>query len=121
MKHKNIPELVTEYIITRDLKELSQLTRYKIADFFGINQNYMSEKFKEGKRMTILEFINFEKMKRAEKLLVARSDLSVKEISEQIGIVKYNQFRMKFERIYGLKPGAYRKKIKYRETWMPRL
>ncbi len=112
MKYENIPELVTEYIITRDLTDLSALTRYKIADEFGINQNYLSEKFKEATKMTILEFINFEKMKRAEKLLVACKELSVKDISEKIGIVKCKQFRTKFKKIYGLKPGVYRKKLK---------
>jgi two-component system, response regulator YesN len=112
MKYQNIPEIVTEYIITRSLMDLSQLTRYKIAENFGINQNYLSEQFKKGTQMTVLEFINFEKMKRAEKLLVSRGDLSVRDISEKIGIVKCKQFRIKFQKIYGLKPGTYRRKIK---------
>ncbi|MCP4150991.1 MAG: AraC family transcriptional regulator [bacterium] len=109
MKYKNIPETVIEYIISRDLEELTQLTRYHIADFFGLNKNYLSEKFKEGTRMTVLEFITFEKMKRAESLLKTRSDLSVKDIADIIGYVKYNQFRAKFKKVYGLKPGKYRK------------
>jgi AraC-like DNA-binding protein len=109
MKFTNIPETIIKYIVTRDLEELSQLTRYKIADAFGIHKSYLSEKFKQGTHKTILEFIDFEKMKRAEKLLKARVDLSVKDISKMIGIVKCEQFRDKFEKVYGMKPGKYRR------------
>ncbi len=108
MKHKNISQLVVEYIITRNMDELSELTRYKIADIFGINKNYLSKRFKGGTKMTLFEFINFEKMKRAENLLITRRDLSVKKISRRIGIEKYKQFREKFKKIYGVKPGRYR-------------
>lgn len=108
MKHKNISQLVVEYIISRDLGELTELTRYKIADAFQINKNYLSEKFKKSTQMTVLEFINFEKMKRAEKLLITRRDLSVKKISRKVGIAKCEQFRANFKKIYGLKPGKYR-------------
>jgi AraC-like DNA-binding protein len=109
MKQRNIPESVIKYIVTRDLEELSRLTRYKIADAFGIHKNYLSEKFKEGSHKTVLEFIDFEKMKRAEELLKKRNDLSVEAISRMIGIVKCKQFRAKFERVYGMKPGKYRR------------
>lgn len=112
MKHKNISQRVATFVITRNLEELSELTRYKIANKFGINKNYLSERFKEGSQKTVLEFINFEKMKRAEFLLKTRYDLSVKDISKKIGIVKYKQFRAKFEKVYGLKPGEYRKLFK---------
>lgn len=108
MKYKELPEIVAEYIITRNLRELSQLTRYKIADEFGINKNYLSEKFKEGLQMTVLQFLDFEKMKRAECLLRTRPDLPVKKISRFLGIENLTQFRRKFKRFYGLKPGRYR-------------
>ncbi len=112
MKFEKISELVVEYVISRNLEELSELTRYKIANHFGINQNYLSEKFKEDTRMTVWEFLNFEKMKRAECLLKTRHDIPVKKISHLVGIVKLTHFRSKFKKIYGLKPGRYRKMFK---------
>lgn len=112
MRCKNIPQLVVEYIITRNLRELSLLTRYQLADRFGINKNYLSEKFKEETQMTVLQFLDFEKMKRAEWLLKTRPDLSVRKISDLLGIVKVNQFRSKFKKIYGVKPGRYRSLLK---------
>jgi len=108
MKFQKISESVVEYVISLDLKELSGLTRYKIADHFGINKNYLSEKFKEETNMTVLAFLNFEKMKRAECLLKKRQDIPVKRISVLVGIVKVSQFRAKFQETYGLKPGRYR-------------
>lgn len=112
MRFKKISESVVEFVISRDLKELSGLTRYKIADHFGINKNYLSEKFKEDTQMTVLEFLNFEKMKRAECLLKKRRDIPVKRISLLVGIAKVSQFRSKFRNVYGLKPGRYREVLK---------
>lgn len=112
MKHDKISEFVAAYIISRNIGELSELTRYKIADYFGINKNYLSEKFKQETQMTVKEFLDFEKMKRAECLLKSRQDLSVKRISDMVGIVKLTHFRTKFKRTYGLKPGRYRSLFK---------
>jgi two-component system response regulator YesN len=108
MKYDNISERVVSFIITRNTEELSQLTRYKIAGHFGVNKNYLSKKFKEGTQMTVLQFIDFEKMKRAEYLLRVRLDLSVEDISHKLGILDNRQFRKKFKSIYGLNPGKYR-------------
>jgi two-component system, response regulator YesN len=112
MKFQNVADLVAEYVISRNMRELAQLTRYIIANELGINKNYLSERFKEETEMTVLQFINFEKMKRAEKLLRNRSDLSIRQISNIVGIVKLEQFRAKFKKIYAVNPGKYRAIIK---------
>jgi len=108
MKYNKIGESVAEYVITRDLRELSGLTRYGIANNFGINKNYLSEKFKAETQMTVLQYLDLEKMKRAEKLLRTRPDLTVRKISDMVGIEKLSQFRAKFKRAYALNPGRYR-------------
>lgn len=112
MKHSNISELVVEYIITMKMNDLSELTRYKIAGHFGINQNYLSVKIKQKTQMTVSQLIDFEKMKRAEKLLRTRSDITIEVISKMVGIMKCNQFRSKFKKFYGLNPGKYRSLFK---------
>jgi AraC-like DNA-binding protein len=112
MKHNNIGETVVEYIITRNLKELSRLTRYMIADHLGINKNYLSEKFKEKTQMTVRQYLDFEKMKRAEGLIKTRPDLSIRKISDLVGIEKLCQFRTKFKKAYHMSPGRYRRVIK---------
>jgi AraC-like DNA-binding protein len=112
MKYQNISEPVVEFIVSRNLKELSGLTRYQIADYFGVNKNYLSEKFKNETQMTVLEYLDFEKMKRAERLLQTMPELTIREISDLVGIEKLSQFRKKFKKIYILKPGRYRKVLK---------
>lgn len=112
MKYRKIGESVVEYIITRSMKELSCLTRYMIANYLGINQNYLSEKFKQETQMTVLQYLDLEKMKRAEELLKTRPDLTIRRISDLVGIEKLSQFRMKFRRTYALNPGKYRKVVK---------
>lgn len=116
MKYKSITEEAIEFIISRDLDELAGLTRYHVAATLGINKAYLSEKFKEDTHWTVLEFITFEKMKRAERLLQTRPDLTVNEISLKVGIVKCTQFRSKFKKVYGLKPGKYRKVTKEKKN-----
>lgn len=108
MKFANISCLVVEFVVSCDLHELSELTRYRLANHFGINQNYLSKRFKEDTGMTVLEFINRERLKRAESMLKRCPELSVRKISTQVGIAKVEQFRTKFKKIYGLKPGKYR-------------
>jgi AraC-like DNA-binding protein len=112
MKYKKIGEAVVEYIITRDLRELSSLTRYMIADHFGLNKNYLSEKFKEETQMTVRQYLDFEKMKRAEGLMKTRPDLSIRKVSDLLGIEKLCQFRAKFKKAYLLGPGRYRRLMK---------
>jgi len=116
MKFNNIAEQVISYVISCTTNELSGLTRYKIAGKFGINKNYLSEKFNKEVQMTVLQFLELEKMKRAEKMLKSRHDLSVEKISHILGIENLTQFRNKFKRFYGLKPGQYRKVFEPRQS-----
>lgn len=108
MKPKNLCERVIEYVWTLDLKELSQLKRYKIAEKFNINKNYLSEKFNKSTKMTVHEFIQIVKIKRVEELLKSRIDLTIERISEIIGIKKTHQFRKKFKKLNGLNPQKFR-------------
>ncbi|MCK4762156.1 MAG: helix-turn-helix transcriptional regulator [Candidatus Aminicenantes bacterium] len=111
MKHNNISESIIKYVLTLNDQELSELTRYKLAEIFGINKNYLSKKFKKDTCRTVCDFLDFEKMKRAERLLKT-SSLTVKTISKQVGISKHTYFVKKFQEIYGLKPGNYRELFK---------
>ncbi len=47
MKFENISCLVVVYVLSCNLGELSELTRYRLANHFSINQNYLSKRFKE--------------------------------------------------------------------------
>lgn len=115
MKHYNISEKVILFIMSRTLKELARLTRYEIAEKFNINISYLSGKFKKDTKMSVLNFIDFEKVSRARYMLEDRTDLTVEDISNLIGISKSNQFRIKFKKFYFITPGSYRKALKKRQ------
>ena len=109
MKHKNVSKNIVVYVLGLNIDELSNLTRYKIAEKFQINISYLSERFKKDTNMSVLHFIEFEKMMRAEMLIKTRSDLSIESISRILGFGKPEQFRLKFKKYFVLKPYQYRK------------
>ena len=112
MKHKNLPENVVAYVLKCSNLELSDLTRKKIARHFSINESYLSRIFKKGTNLLLFEFLESIKIRRAEILLITRPDLTIKEISEMIGVCKPSQFRKKFKKYFGINPHKYRKIIK---------
>jgi two-component system, response regulator YesN len=109
MKHQNISEQVVSYILSRDLKKLSQLTCYKIAQQFNINISYLSGKFKKDTNFSLFDFIEQEKIMRAKILLNTRNDLSIVEISKMFGLEKTDQFRNRFKKYFFITPGKYRR------------
>lgn len=116
MRHKNISTKIATFVLSRTTKELSQITRYEIAEKFNINRNYLSEKFKRDTGITVFQFIEFEKITRAKYLLNLTDSLTIEEISKVVGIRKVNQFRWKFKKYYHITPGQYRRSLKNRQN-----
>ncbi len=108
MKYENIMELVIGYIITLDIAELADLKLSQIAAYFDLNRSYLSKRFNQEAPLTILKYIQLEKMKRGEMLLKTRYDLSVEAIASLLGITDVRRFRKNFKAMFGLKPGTYR-------------
>ena len=97
------------FILSLDLEGLAEITRYHIADKFGVNQNYLSHKFKKHTKMSVLQFIDFVRISRAALLLRERPDLAISEISKKIGLQKCDQFRAKFRKKFFINPQQYRR------------
>ena len=95
--------------MSSSLDELTQMTRYAIADQFHINVSYLSKRFKEETGSSVLNFIDQEKMYRAKMLIESMDGVTIEDISKLVGIAKTNQFRGKFKRIFYVTPGKYRK------------
>jgi AraC-like DNA-binding protein len=108
MKHKGITNRVVIYVHKLSIKELSGLTRYKIAQKFKINISYLSKRFKKDTKMSVFQFIEFQKMLRAEYLIRARHDLTIETISRKLGFGKTEHFRLKFRKYFLLNPLQYR-------------
>jgi AraC-like DNA-binding protein len=99
---------VIEYILNLNITELSELTVNKIASKFDVNTCFLSRKFKKSTNFLLSNYINFIRIQQAQKLLKTRSDLTISQISQIIGIRKSQHFREKFKKIYGINPNQYR-------------
>jgi len=109
MRREDICKRIIEHIWSLELKDLTELTCYKIAEQFAINKNYLSRKFKNSTQMSLSNFIEHVRIKRSEILLETSQELTIDEISKLVGIEKCHQFRKKFKKKNGINPGIYRK------------
>jgi len=98
-------------IMASSLYELSQITRYGIAEKHGINVSHLSRKFVADTGKTFLNFIDQEKMHRAKLLLEMFPEVTIDEISKLVGIAKTQQFRNKFKQMFHVTPGKYRREL----------
>jgi two-component system response regulator YesN len=108
MKHEKLTEEVIVYILTLNLQELSQLTRYKIAQIFDVNENYLSKRFKKDTQVSLFDYIESAQVHQAAELLRERADLSVHDVQKLVGIEKNQHFSKKFKKILGINPSQYR-------------
>ena len=110
-KHAGICEKVVMEIMASSLYELSQITRYGIAEKHGINVSHLSRKFVANTGKTFLNFIDQEKMNRAKLLLEMFPEMTIDEVSRLVGIAKTQQFRNKFKQMFHVTPGKYRREL----------
>lgn len=110
-KHAGICEKVAMEIMASSLYELSQITRYGIAEKHGINVSHLSRKFVADTGKTFLNFIDQEKMHRAKLLMEMFPEVTIDDISKLVGIAKTQQFRNKFKQMFHVTPGKYRRKL----------
>lgn len=108
MKHDKLTEEVIIYILTRDLQELSQLTRYKLAQIFDVSENYLSKRFKKDTQVALFDYIESAQVHQAAELLREREDLNVGDVQKMVGIEKSQHFSRKFRKILGINPSQYR-------------
>ncbi len=78
------------------------------ADFAGVSSFYLSKLFKEEKGETFINFISDRRLEKSCQLL-AETDLSIKEITADVGYNDQNYYSRIFKTKYGLSPKEYRK------------
>ena len=103
---RDIIQEVIEYIqhhLDRDLAVS------EIAEYAGMNSEYLTKLFKKNTGYTLKEYITNEKMESA-KMLLATTDLSVTLIAGYVGYGNYSNFTRSFKQLVGCTPAEYRKK-----------
>ncbi len=78
------------------------------ADFAGVSSFYLSKLFKEEKGETFINFISDKRLEKSRQLL-SETNLSIKEITAEVGYNDQNYFSRIFKSKYGLSPKEYRK------------
>lgn len=84
------------------------------AKYFGFNRNYFSTMVKEKTGKSFVEHVDERRMKEARRLL-AKPNISLKEIIETIGYSSKSFFYKKFKHYYGMTPAEMRKRL-FREA-----
>lgn len=84
------------------------------AEFFHMNPNYLSGYIKKNTGKTFKELIQEQRMNLAVKLL-ENSDLTISEISQQVGYENVSFFYKLFNETFGISPATYRNSSNYSE------
>ena len=79
----------------------------EMADYSSVSPFYLSKLFKDEKGVTFINFITDKRLDKGRELL-SKSDLSIKEITAQIGYNDQNYFSRIFKNKFGLSPKEYR-------------
>lgn len=111
-KHKKVSE-VASYIMTHSTEARSL---DDLAKRFYISKCYLSRIFKEVTSFTVSEYININRIQKAQQMLL-ETDLSITEISASLGYESITYFEKVFSNFTETSPLKYRKK--YRKTAQP--
>lgn len=96
---KDIFEAVS--IIKKDFK--SNLTVKYFSEMFGFTPNYFSAKFKNVTGKNLIDYINNERLRYAYYML-STTDVTVKEISTEVGFDSMAYFSRLFKKTFGISP-----------------
>ncbi len=86
----------------------TDLSVSEIAEYVGMNPEYLTKLFKKNTGYTLKEYIVNEKMESA-KMLLTTTSLPVTLISSHVGYGNYSNFTRSFKQLVGCTPMEYRK------------
>lgn len=78
----------------------------------NVSYYYFVKYFKKVMGMSFLEYVNFKKIKKAERILLTR-DVSVSQVAEGIGMPNMAHFYKVFKKYNNCSPNEYRKKMEW--------
>ncbi|MBU4404543.1 MAG: helix-turn-helix domain-containing protein [Candidatus Aminicenantes bacterium] len=111
MRNKNIADDVFRYVVRLPEEELAGLNIKMLAEHFDVSRCHISRRFHDERGMTLATFIKRRKLLRAERLLAADSDVTVKQLASRLGYADYQYFIARFKEQWGESPGRYRKLV----------
>ncbi|MBE0665985.1 MAG: AraC family transcriptional regulator [Candidatus Aminicenantes bacterium] len=109
MRNNNIANDVFRYVVKLAADDFAALTVKMLAEHFNVSRCHISRRFHNERGMTLTTFIKRQKLLRAERLLAADSDVTVKQLASRLGYADYQYFIARFREQWGESPGRYRK------------
>ena len=87
-----------------------------IAQKCGLSTSYFSRKFKEQTGVNYIDVLTDIRIREAQKLL-GTTDMSIGSIIEEVGYCDDKHFRKLFNKVTGMKPTEYRKKLRTEKSF----
>ncbi|BBH21304.1 hypothetical protein Back11_26490 [Paenibacillus baekrokdamisoli] len=108
--------LDTEYSVVDKVKRyigdhlLDEISREDLASIAHINSAYLSRLFKKEVGLSLTDYIQQERMKKASDMLI-QSDETISNIAKAFHYTNFSHFSKLFRKYYGMNPQAYRRQI----------
>ncbi|WP_455615192.1 response regulator transcription factor [Eisenbergiella sp.] len=104
---ENVVDRIKEYIYQNIDREIS---REQLAELMNLNPDYLTRLFRRETGQSLKDYILKEKMGIARELL-AKTDMSVSEISMRVGFFNFSHFTTTFKKYSGIPPLVYRSEM----------
>lgn len=104
----DISDRVVQFIVSRGIDELGDLTVNSVAQEFNMNRSYLSNRFKADKNIFMHDYILMIKILRS-LVLLESEDITVDALARKMGFSSAEYFRQVFKRNVGTTPGNYKK------------
>jgi AraC-like DNA-binding protein len=121
VKHERdntLSDRAVEFVLTREVSEMADLTVKNIARALDVNPSYLSRRFLLDKKVPLGEHIMQMKIYRSALLLIMNDskELTVKQLAKNLGFCTTSYFIHAFRKLFGIGPGKYRDCINWKNS-----
>lgn len=107
MSTKKLSKLAVEFILTRDISELSTLSLASVASHLKVDSPLLAQEFLKDQKMSMDGFILREKMHRAALILETATLPLIDQLSLSLGFSNTEAFILEFEGYLAVDPAKY--------------
>ncbi len=103
----NVSFKIKEYIDNNLNKDLSLMS---LGDVFKLTPSYLSTLFKNVHGIGVVDYINKSRIEKA-KLLLKNTNMTIKDISDEVGFMNYNSFARVFKKYVGISANDFKHEV----------
>lgn len=111
MINHGISHRMVEFILTRELDQLSTLTGEDISAALSLDPVKMPHIFEADQRISLDRFILREKMYRAFSLIEKNHEMTIEQLARKMGFLQTSEFAREFETFFLIDPGKYKELV----------